>query len=95
MMYHCLSICFLSAVITMSEQVFPSAVALGITVTFVTKENVKPFEVLTRLRAQFGHETLWRIQMYLWSNSFKEGRTEFKDMLSTSSSFGCSAAHYC
>jgi len=41
-------------VITMSEQiVLPSAVAQRIIVKFLTNENVKPAEILKRLRAQF------------------------------------------
>jgi len=55
---------FLSVVITMSEQVFPSAVAQRIIVTFLTIENVKPVEILIRLRAQFGDATPSRIQVY-------------------------------
>jgi len=39
---------------TMREQVVPSAV--------VTSENMRPAEILTRLRAQFGYETLSRTQ---------------------------------
>jgi glucan biosynthesis protein len=64
--------CFLSLVITMSEQVVPSAVAQRIMVKFVTNENVKPAEILMRLRAQFGDETLSRTLVYYWSKSFRE-----------------------
>jgi hypothetical protein len=49
----------------MSEQVVPSAVAQRIVVKFLTNENVKPAEILMRLRAQFGDETLSRTQMYV------------------------------
>jgi hypothetical protein len=59
----------------MSAQVLPSAVAQSIVVKFLTNENVKPAEVLTRLRAQFSDETLSRTQVYDGSKSFKEGRT--------------------
>jgi len=55
--------------------VLPSAVAQSIVVKFLTNENVKPAEILTRLRAQLGDETLSRTQVYDWSKSFKEGRT--------------------
>jgi hypothetical protein len=48
----------------MSEQVAPSAVAQLIIVKFITKENVKPAEILTGLRAQLGDETLSRVQEY-------------------------------
>jgi hypothetical protein len=64
MTYRWMSAYFLSVVITMSEQVFPSAVAQRIIVTFLTIENVKPVEILIRLRAQFGDATPSRIQVY-------------------------------
>jgi hypothetical protein len=38
----------------MSEQVVPAATAQLIIVKFVTNKNVKPAEILMRLRAQFG-----------------------------------------
>jgi hypothetical protein len=38
--------------------VVSSAVAQRVIVTFLTKENVKPAEILTRLRAEFDNETL-------------------------------------
>jgi hypothetical protein len=68
-----MSDCFLSAVITMSEQVIPSAVAQRIIVKFLTNENVKPADILKALRAQFYDETLSRIQVYDWNNPFQEG----------------------
>jgi len=37
-------------------------------------------EILKRLRAELGYETLLRAQMYDWSKSFKEGRTEVGNM---------------
>jgi len=57
--------------ITMSEKVVPSAVALRNTVKSLTNENVKAAEISKRLRAQFGDETLSRIQLYDWSKSFR------------------------
>jgi hypothetical protein len=57
----------------MSEQVVLSAVAQRIIIKFLTNEIVKPPEILMRLRAQFGDETLSRIQVQDWSKSFKEG----------------------
>jgi hypothetical protein len=60
----------------MSEQSIPSAVAQRIIVKFVTNENVNPADILTRLNAHFGDETLSRTQMYDWSKSLKESRTE-------------------
>jgi hypothetical protein len=76
--YHCVCTCFLSAVITMSEQVVPSTFAQRIDLKFLTNKNVKPAEILKRLRAQFDNETLSRMQA-LWLKSFKEGRTEVEN----------------
>jgi hypothetical protein len=52
--YHCVSTCFLAVVITMGEQVVPSAFLQCSIPSFLTKESVKPAEILTRLRAQVG-----------------------------------------
>jgi hypothetical protein len=41
---------------------------------------VKLADILRRLKAQFGDETLSRTQVYDWSKSFKDGRTEVKNM---------------
>jgi hypothetical protein len=41
---------------------------------------VKPAQILIRLIAQFGDETLSRTQLYDWSKSLKEGRTEVEIM---------------
>jgi len=64
----------------MSVRVVPPAVAQRIVVTFLTNENVKPAEILKRLRAQFGDETLSRIQVYACSKSFKEDWTVIEVM---------------
>jgi len=48
-------------VITTSKQVFPLDVAQRIAVKFLTNENVKPAEILRRLRAYFRDERLSRI----------------------------------
>jgi len=61
-------------------QVVHSAVAKRSTVKFLTKENVKPADILMRLRAQFGNETFSRTQVYDCSKSFKEGRTKVENM---------------
>jgi hypothetical protein len=58
----------------MSAQVIPSAVALRIIVKFLTNESVKPADILVRLRAQFGDETLSKTQVYVCL-LFKRGRT--------------------
>jgi hypothetical protein len=47
-----------------SEQVASSAVAQLI----IFKKNMKPVEILTRLRAQYSDETLPMTQMHDWSN---------------------------
>jgi hypothetical protein len=80
MTHHCVSAGFLSVVTTMSEQVVSSAIVQRIVVKFQTNENVKPLEILMRLRAQLDDETLLRTQMYDWNKSFKEGRTEVENM---------------
>jgi len=51
----------------MNEQVVPLAAAQRITFKYLTNENVKPAEMLNRLRAQFGNETPPRTQVYHWS----------------------------
>jgi hypothetical protein len=51
-------------VIAISEQVITSAVVQRIIFIFLINENVKPAEILMRLRAHFGEETLSRIQVY-------------------------------
>jgi hypothetical protein len=58
----------------MSEQVIPLAVAQCFIVKFLSNKNMKPAEILTRLRTQFSDETLSRTQVYDCSKSFKEGQ---------------------
>ena len=58
----------------MSEQQVPSPVAQRIIIKFLTKEGVKPSEILTRLKAQFGDATLSRTQVFDWASKFKGGR---------------------
>jgi len=55
-----------------------SAVVQRLVVKFPANENEKSAEILMRLRAQFGNEG--RTQMYDWSNSCKEGRTEVENL---------------
>jgi hypothetical protein len=62
----------------MNEQVVPSTVRQRIIVKILANGKVELTEILTRLRAQFGEETLSRTQVYDWSKSFKEGRTGVK-----------------
>jgi len=47
----------------MSEREVPTATAQRIIVKFLTNEGVKPSEILTRLRAQFGDMTLSSTQV--------------------------------
>jgi hypothetical protein len=60
----------------MSEHVVSSAVAQH--VKFILIENVKPAEILMKLRAQFGDEMLSRTQMYDWSRLFRKVQTKTK-----------------
>jgi len=76
----CVSTCCLSVVITMSEQVFSSAVTQHINFKFVTNENVKLPESLTRLRTHFDNEAFSRTQICNWNNYFKEDRTQTENM---------------
>jgi hypothetical protein len=61
----------------MSEKVVPSAVVQCM-VKFLTNKNVKPAEILMRLRVQAGDES--RTQLYDWSKSFKEGQRKAEKM---------------
>jgi hypothetical protein len=72
-MYYCVTICFLSVVITLSVEVVPLAIAQHILVKFLIIDNVKPAKILMRLRAQLGDERFSGTQVYDWSKSFKEG----------------------
>jgi hypothetical protein len=45
--------------------VVPSAVAQCIIVKYLTNENLKPAEILRRLRADFGNEELSTMQLYV------------------------------
>ncbi|XP_073989689.1 histone-lysine N-methyltransferase SETMAR-like [Rhodnius prolixus] len=58
----------------MTEQEVPSSVAQRIIIKFLTNEGVKPSEILTRLRAQFGDSTLSQNRVFTWAREFKGGR---------------------
>jgi hypothetical protein len=58
----------------------PLAVAQRIFVKFLTNGNVKSAEILNKLRAQFGDETLSGSQVYDRNKSFKEAQTEVENM---------------
>jgi hypothetical protein len=62
----------------MSEQLVPSAVAQCIIVKFITKEKMRPAEILKRLRAQFSDETLSRTEMSDWSIYLKKAEKRLK-----------------
>jgi hypothetical protein len=78
----------------MTEQAVPSAVAQRINIKFLTNENVKPAEILKRFRAQFGGDRLSRSQVYDWSKSFTEGRTEAGNAKATSSAGKFTARYF-
>ncbi|KAJ8936702.1 hypothetical protein NQ318_002444 [Aromia moschata] len=59
---------------TMSEQVVPSSVAQRNVIKFLSIEGVRPFDILTRLQAQFGDETLSKMQSYEWHKRFSARR---------------------
>jgi hypothetical protein len=60
----------------MSAQVVPLAVARLITVTFLTNGNIKPAEILIRLRAQFSKRMLSRTWVNDWPiRSWKHAET--------------------
>lgn len=48
----------------MSEQVVPISIAQPIIIKFLTRENMKPSEILTALRAQFGIKTFFETRLY-------------------------------
>jgi hypothetical protein len=54
--------------------------AQPIIVKFLTNENMKPAEILMRLRVQFSNEMLSRTKVYDWSMSFKKGQIEVENM---------------
>jgi hypothetical protein len=73
-----MSTCFLSEVITMSEQIVPSSVTQRVIVKFLTNENVKAAEILMRLRAQFSYGEFSRTQVCDWSKSLKKAEQRLK-----------------
>ena len=58
----------------MCEQEVPPSVAQRIIIKFLTNEGVKLSETLTRLKAQFGDDTLSQNRMFTWVRQFKGGR---------------------
>lgn len=58
----------------MTEREVPSSVAQRIIIKFLTNEGVKPSEIFTRLKAQFGDATLSQNRVYTWVREFRDGR---------------------
>lgn len=54
----------------MGEQLNPTFIAERISIKVLTREEVKPSEILTRSRAQFGTESLSNTRGYEWNKSF-------------------------
>jgi hypothetical protein len=50
-------------------------------ITFLVTEKVKPTEILHRLNAQYGEESLSHSNVYEWYNKFSEGRKEVLNLL--------------
>lgn len=50
----------------MSEQEYPSSVAQRIIIRFLTREGVKQSDILPRVKAQFGSDTLSMSQVFEW-----------------------------
>lgn len=58
----------------MSEQEVHSSIAQRVVIKFLAAEGVKPAEILRRLTAQFGEETLSRARVFAWHKQFVGGR---------------------
>lgn len=58
----------------MSEQEVHSSIAQRVIIKFLAAEGVKPAEILRRLTAQFGKETLSRARVFAWHKQFVDGR---------------------
>ncbi|KAJ8983452.1 hypothetical protein NQ317_013327 [Molorchus minor] len=58
----------------MTERKVPSSVAQRIIIKFLNNEGVKPSEIFTRLKAQFGDATLSQNRLYTWVREFRDGR---------------------
>lgn len=58
----------------MSEQKVPRSVEQRIVIKLLVEENVQPFEILQRLKQQYGEECLSRTRVFEWCKCFREGR---------------------
>ena len=56
----------------MSEQEVPPSVVKRIIIKFLTNEGVKPSEILTHLKVQFGDTTLSENRVFTWARQFSE-----------------------
>ncbi|KAJ8954906.1 hypothetical protein NQ318_016846 [Aromia moschata] len=63
----------------MSEKEVPSSVAQRIIIKFLSREGIKPAEILRRLTAQFGDETLSRPRVFAWHKEFGQGREKVEN----------------
>jgi hypothetical protein len=61
-------------IITMSEREVPVSIAQRIIIKFLSREGVKPAEILMRLTEQFKEETLSRARVFVWHKQFVKGR---------------------
>jgi hypothetical protein len=50
-------------------------------IKFLVKEKVKPAEILHRLNAQYGEETLSHASVCDWHNKFSEGHKEASELM--------------
>jgi hypothetical protein len=66
-----------------SDLVTPSAEQHCI-IRILVKEKVKPAEILCRLNAQYGEETMSHTSVYDWYSKFSEGCKEVNIQLSAS-----------
>jgi hypothetical protein len=62
----------------MNKQVVPSSVVQNIIVIFLTNKNVKPVEILMRLRAQFSDEMLQGSRCMTGVNHLKKAKQRLK-----------------
>lgn len=67
------------AVTKMSEREVHPSVAQRIIIKFLARENVKPAEILQRLRQQFGENTLSQARVFYWHKTFSEGREKVEN----------------
>ena len=66
----------------MSEEAVPSSVAQRIIIKFLTNEGVKPSEILTCLKEQFGDTTLSQNRVFTWARQFTGGRESIEGQVS-------------